>query len=110
MPRPRAGRRPPAASLYDRLFALSREAHVSGQHEVAYHALVAAMHAAEDAHDVAGVHNAMKEAQAQIAWVDQNNPDHRLSTKSAGRRNHRGVYAMLSSQAETIGTMLQRRK
>jgi hypothetical protein len=68
------------------------------------------MHAAQDAHDVPGVHALAQEARDQIAWIDRNVPGHRLSTSSAGRHNHPGVYAMLVRQARTIGEMLDVRK
>jgi hypothetical protein len=63
----------PGAPLYGRLLAMSRVAHGRGQHSVAYHALAAAMHAADDAGDV--------DALAEV-----------------GRHAHPGVYAMLVRQ------------
>ena len=95
-------------SLYDRLLALSREAHQSGLHEVAYHALQAAMHAAQGARDGAAVITIADEAREQIAWIDTHSPGHRLSTSSAGKHDHPGVYAMLERQAEMVAKMLGR--
>ena len=105
----RAVAQTPAPHLFDQLFALSQEAHTLGQHEVAYHALTAAMHAAQDSQNVAGLRGVVKEAQRQIASIDANTPAQRLSTTSAGRHNHPGVYAMLARQAETIADMLSPR-
>jgi len=92
---PAAGGRP---SLFVRLLAESREAHACGQHEVAYHALTAAMHAADDAADVAALETAGLEAAAQLQHIDQHTPEHRLSTKSAARHVHPGVYTLLARQ------------
>ena len=89
---------PSAPSLFDRLLVLSREAHARGQHEVAYHALTAAMHAADDARDVRALAELGREAESQIAWIDRNAREHRLSTTSAARHQHPGVYAMLARQ------------
>ena len=86
-------------SLYERLLALSREAHARGQHESAYHALTAAMHAADDAGDIAALVTIRREAEAQITAIDRDAPEHRLSTSSAARHQHPGVYAMLGRQA-----------
>src|SRR5215216_5343350 len=81
-------------SLFERLLAESREAHACGQHEVAYHALTAAMHAADDAADVAA-----HEAAAQLEHIDVHAPEHRLSTRSAARHAHPGVYTLLTRQS-----------
>ena len=88
----------PPPPLHERLIALSREAHARGHHEAAYHALAAAMHAADDAADRRALAEVGREAEAQIAWIDQHEPAHRLSTRAAGGRNHPGVYAMLVRQ------------
>jgi len=85
-------------SLSDRLLHASREAHALGHHEVAYHALTAAMHAADIASDVRALTVIRREAEAQIAAIDRADPMHRLSTKSAARHSHPGVYAMLVRQ------------
>jgi hypothetical protein len=89
---------PSTTSLYERLLAISREAHQRGQHETAYHALTAAMHAADDAADIGALAIVRREAEAQIAAIDRNAPGHRLSTRSAARHQHPGVYAMLTRQ------------
>lgn len=90
---------PTTPSLYERLLAISREAHERGQHETAYHALTAAMHAADDAADIGALVVVRREAEAQIAAIDRDTPEHRLSTRSAARHQHPGVYAMLVRQA-----------
>jgi hypothetical protein len=97
-----------ARTLFDRLLTLSREAHESGLHEVAYHALTAAMHAAQIGRDSAGVATIADEAREQIKWIDTHVPEHRLSTRSARKHDHPGVYAMLGRQAEMVARMLGR--
>src|SRR5215218_6072833 len=93
---PAAGGRP---SLFVRLLAESREAHACGQYEVAYHALTAAMHAADDAADIAALETAAHEAAAQLEHIDVHAPEHRLSTRSAARHAHPGVYTLLTRQS-----------
>lgn len=92
---------PPTASLFERLLAISRDAHARRQHEAAYHALTAAMHAADDAADVGALTIVLQESEAQIAAIDRSSPGHRLSTRSAARHQHPGVYAMLARQTAT---------
>jgi hypothetical protein len=78
---------------------ISREAHAHRQHEVAYHALTAAMHAADDVGDAQALAEVEREARAQIDWIDHNVPDNRLSTASASKHQHPGVFALLARQA-----------
>lgn len=87
--------------LFERLLAMSREAHAQAHYEVAYHALTAAMHSADDAADVRALAVIGREAERQIAHIDRVDPAHRLSTTSAARHAHPGVYALLVRQAAT---------
>lgn len=89
---------PSPATLFARLLVISREAHRDGHHEAAYHALTAAMHAADDASDAPALAEIGLEAEAQIAWIDQHAPGSRISTRSARQHDHPGVYAMLARQ------------
>ena len=89
--------------------ALSRTAHERRQHEAAYHALTAAMHAASDDNDHALLEAIAGEAQTQITWIDRYEAAHRLSTHSSQRRGHPGVYAMLTRDALIHADLLKRR-
>jgi hypothetical protein len=89
---------PSAGSLFERLLGLSREAHAGRQFETAYHALTAAMHAADDAADTRALAVVAAEAEAQIEWIDRHAPAHRLSSSSSSQREHPGVYVMLARQ------------
>jgi hypothetical protein len=66
---------------YEHLMAISREAVARGHYEVAYHALAAAMHVAEVLHDSTRLREVEGEAQEQMMWIDDRDPEHRLSTK-----------------------------
>lgn len=110
MPTDTVGNPSPLEHLFEQLLGLSRDAHAHGQHEAAYHALTAAMHAAQDTNDHAGLRVIVDEARAQIDWIDRYDPTHRLSTMSASRHNHPGVYALLARQAETIAGMIASRR
>lgn len=92
----------------DTLLATSHGAHAAGQHEVAYHALCAATHAAQDARDAAGLRLIRAELVAQIGWLDAHAPEHPLSTESAAKHGHPGVYVMLARQVDANLSMIQR--
>ena len=94
--------------LFDQLMTASREAHATGCHEGAYHALTAAMHVAHCGDDAPRLHEVVREARRQIEWIDANAPEHRLSTNSAGRHEHPGVFRMLIRQAEAHAEMTHR--
>jgi hypothetical protein len=98
------------ADFYAPLFALSRDAHAIGEFEVAYHALVAAMHAVAEGDDVALLDAVEREARRQIAWIDEHAPEHRLSTSSAQKHAHPGVYAMLAREAAMQADLAHLRK
>lgn len=87
--------------LFARALDLSRQAHRGRRHEVAFHALTAALHAAHDARDTEALRVVAAEAAEQIGWIDAHDPAHRLSTRSAGQHQHPGVYTLLVRQATT---------
>jgi hypothetical protein len=94
--------------LYAPLLELSRAAHAGRQHEVAYHALTAAMHAANDARDRDALEAIAHEAESQIGWIDRHTSAQRLSTNSAHQHGHPGVYAMLAREARLHADLLRR--
>jgi hypothetical protein len=104
---PAAGTRP---TLFVRLLAESREAHAGGQHEVAYHALMAAMHAADDVADLRALEAVSLEAAAQLQHIDRHLPQHRLSTSSASRHVHPGVFTLLARQSTMLAHLHESRR
>jgi hypothetical protein len=97
------------ARLWDVLIDASREAHARGQHAVAYHALAAAMHAADDQSNGDQLGEIEREANRQLGWIDEYAHDDRLSTRSASTRNHPGMYVLLARTASAHCQMLVRR-
>jgi hypothetical protein len=80
------------------LYAAAREA---GQHEVAYHALCAVLHAAESSRDLAALDLVRRHANERRAWIDANAGAHRLSTPSAQARGHENIFRQLAVMAES---------
>ncbi len=93
---------PPGVSnqaLMRRLLSASVAAAGSGEFEVAYHALMAALHAAEGIDKEPARANGITEiervAREQSAQVEKLKPAHQLSRMAAGVRGHKSVYDTL---------------
>jgi hypothetical protein len=95
-------------TLYDTLLELSRLAHARGEHEVAYYTLTSALHAARGLQDRAKLAEVQHEAEDQLAWIDEHAGGHRLSSRSAQRGGHLGVYAVLQREAATLANVAAR--
>ena len=91
-----------------RLLSASVAAAESGEFEVAYHALMAALHAAEgvgketaSAAGIAGIAEIERVAGEQSAQVEKLKPIHQLSPAAAKVRGHKSVYDTLLLHAKS---------
>ncbi|HJQ10239.1 MAG TPA: hypothetical protein VJ840_04340 [Gemmatimonadaceae bacterium] len=86
-------------TLMRRLLGASVAAADAEQFEVSYHALMAALHAAEivgrDTGSVAPLDEIERVAKAQAAMVEKVKPPHQLSKSAAKNRGHNSVYETL---------------
>ena len=86
-------------SLVRRLIAVSTAAARAEEFEVAYHALMAALHAAELVRREVGSADALSEvtkvAEAQAAQIEKINPPHQLSRISSRARGNFSLYDTL---------------
>ena len=73
-------------SIYEQLMTISQEAVEKTQYGVAYHALTAAFHYAEDLEDEQGIASIEHVAKAQQEWIDAHTPEHLMSTASVAKR------------------------
>lgn len=87
--------RPELGALLDQLLQIHRAAWEMGSHEVAFHALSAAAHAAEDLHDEAALGRIAQLSRDELAWLTRNDPGHRLVTGQA-TRNHQSMFEQLA--------------
>lgn len=97
-------------ALYETAMNLSRAAFAGRHYAVAYHGLAAAMHAAydlDDADRLAAVGEASRE---QDTWINDHDPEHELSARSATSRNMHSLWAMLQQEVHTRQQMLQQRR
>jgi hypothetical protein len=88
--------------LFERLMDVNREAFDTGHYEVAYHALMAALHAAADLDDDAAVAAVRNTAESQGAWIDTHAAGHRLSTRSAAAHGGHSVFATTATHAAAV--------
>jgi len=90
------------AQLLDRLVSLSEEAAAGGQFEVAYHTLMAALHASEREGSTAGVDRVSRVAANQERAIEAVRPPHPLSQASASKRGTESVYSTLQTHAQAV--------
>ncbi len=75
----------------------------AGRHfEVAYHALAAAMHCAEDIRDAGLLAEVQRRAEEQRQWIDTKAPAHKLSSPSAKTRGNESVFTSLVKQIHSM--------
>jgi hypothetical protein len=88
-----------AGDWFERLIAINDEAFAAGRYEVAYHALMAALHAAQDAGDPAHLRSVERIAEKQQDRIDADAPRHRLATDEARGHGVIGIFRMAARQA-----------
>ncbi|HEX8694714.1 MAG TPA: hypothetical protein VF746_19975 [Longimicrobium sp.] len=86
-------------SLLGTLLEVHRSAFELGEHEVSFHALSAAAHAAESLEDVDVLERIAGLSRGELAWLDAHAPDHRLSSRSAEQRRHQSIFEQLAVTA-----------
>jgi hypothetical protein len=79
---------------------LFTEAQAEREYEIAYHALCAALHAAESLGDPQTCRLVASRAGECRDWIDLHAPRHKLSTRSAQARGHESIFRQLSMLAE----------
>lgn len=89
------------SDIYSQLMAISHMALENGHYETAYHALTSAMHYVTDLRDEERLKEVETVAKSQQEWIDTHAPEHRMSTKSAVKRQGKSLYDMLARQAAT---------
>lgn len=93
---------------YEQLMAMSRKMLQSGHYEVAFHALQAAFHCAEDLKDEQYLADVQQEAIRQRDFINTTTPEHRLSTQTAVQRGGQNLYDLLLRQISMQITQIER--
>jgi len=94
-------------SAFDRLFAIAKEVGDRGHFEVAYHALMAALHAAEVERNVEAVQRIKRLGAEQERVIETLRPVHPLSHSAARERGTNSVYHTLQIHADTVRLRLE---
>lgn len=83
-------------AMTDTLLRVYHDAHRARAHDVAYHALAAAAHAAEDADDAERLGEIEQLAREHLRWLDEHEPEHRHADAPSRRRGHPSIYEQLA--------------
>jgi len=89
------------SELRSAAFNLFNAARAVDQYEVAYHALAAALHAAESLNDQETCRLVERCADECRQHIDIRAPGHRLSSRSAQARGHESVFRQLAVTAQS---------
>jgi hypothetical protein len=104
----------PRTQLLRRLLEVNSEAADIGEYEVAYHALMAALHAAEGVAEETNSDETILEiadiAKRQGARLEKVEPTHQLSKAAARTRGHSSVYETLLVHADSARQRVAARK
>src|SRR4029450_11451952 len=95
------------SDLYQRLLVSNQEAFALEAYEVAYHALMAALHCVAPLPDFPTLDVVELIAQEQLAWLDQHHPEYEHSTPSAQKRGEFSLYYTLARQAQARRQRIQ---
>jgi hypothetical protein len=96
--------------LFQTLLQLNEVTFASAQYEAAYHALMAALHIAQDSQDARGLLVIVARAKEQQGSIDDLAPGHRLSSGSAASRGQKSVYEVAAEQARAQAGMIRLRR
>jgi hypothetical protein len=93
--------RPELRAILDQLLQVHHAARTLGEHEVAFHALSAAAHAAEHMHDGAALSKVARLSRDELEWLVRNDPRHRM-VAGVATRNHQSMFEQLALTATAM--------
>ena len=93
--------------LFEELIQSSRKALHGGHYSVAYHALAAALHYAQDEENIERLLLVGHIADEQLKWIDATAPDYEHSSRSSERRGITNIFQSLTRQASTGVTLIK---
>jgi hypothetical protein len=99
--------RPALGELAERLVEASAESFEAGEHEAAYHLLMAALHIADHAEDAAAVQRVAQLAERQSEALEAISPPHPLSQRRADQRGTVSVYRTFQVHADSVLLRIQ---
>ncbi len=97
-------------AVYTQLMAINMVAFAAGQYAVAYHALVAALHCAQDLRDSVRVVAVLQRADEQRTEIDRLSPGAYPGTQPSEWQRRLSGYRQLAHQAQEVDLLLQRQQ
>ncbi len=97
-------------AMYTQLMAINALSFAGGQYTVAYHALVAALHCAQDLRDGARALAVLQRADEQREAITRQAPDQCLANRSSEWQQRVSGYNRLAHQAQMVDVLLQRQR
>jgi hydroxyethylthiazole kinase-like sugar kinase family protein len=95
------------SEVRDALLRLYGEARDIGEHQVAYHALAGALHAAESLRQPDVLDQVAALAREHRKRIDQDDPRHPLSSQSASIRGHQSIFEQLAITCAAVRVRLK---
>jgi hypothetical protein len=96
--------------LYKRAIDINRQAFVGEEFDIAYHALMTAVHCGQTLGDLEYLAEAERLAKNQLIYIDTHRPEYHHSTKSAAGRGRVSIFETAARQARAKISMLKRAK
>jgi hypothetical protein len=93
--------------VYRELVRLNRQCFEASEFDIAYHCLMAALHAAQELKDIPYLREVEKTADGQLKHIDAHHPQYEHSTFAAANRNHVSIYQTLARQANARIVIIQ---
>lgn len=93
--------------MLSELLTMNAQAASRGEYDVAYHLLMAALHAADHEKDAAAVERIAGLAKEQGAAIERLQPSHLLSRAQAQTRGQTAVFDSLLAHVEAVRLRLQ---
>jgi hypothetical protein len=98
---------PELLKMREALLQVHAEARALGEHQVAYHALASALHAAESLRRIDLLEEVAEIARDHGRWIDENERGHALSRQSAASRGHQSVFEQLAATCAAVRARLK---
>jgi hypothetical protein len=95
------------SKVRDALLRLYGEARDMGEHQVAYHALAGVLHAAESLRQPEVLDQVAALSREHCKRIDQNEPQHPLSSQSASSRGHQSIFEQLAATCAAVRVRLK---
>jgi hypothetical protein len=93
--------------MLEEVLKLNGEAAARGEYEVAYHLLMAALHAADYAKNFQVLERIAALAREQAEAIERTQPPHQLSRSHAQMRGQTALYDSLGAHVEAVRLRLQ---